>query len=91
MARVAGARWNMLLLEHLWYFNARTLDRLLGRHGFASRGTSSVPYDAAVSHVVRRAAQSLGLGASLPLPPWLQRLVVPVPAGVLFAAYQKTE
>jgi SAM-dependent methyltransferase len=91
MARAAGARWNMFLLEHLWYFNAQTLDRLLGRHGFEPRGHSSVPYDAAVSHVVTRTAQSIGRRGSLRLPHWLQSLVLPVPAGVLFAAYRKTD
>jgi Methyltransferase domain len=91
MARAAGAGWNMFLLEHLWYFNAQTLDRLLGRHGFEPCGHSSVPYDSAVSHVVKRALESIGRHGSPPMPRWLQSLVLPIPAGVLFAAYRKTD
>jgi hypothetical protein len=91
MARAAGARWNLILLEHLWYFNARTLDRLLVRLGFEPRGHSSVPYDAAVSHIVTRAAQAMGRPTPPSLPGWLKRLVLPAPAGVLFAAYRKTD
>ena len=91
MARAAGARWNMLLLEHLWYFTASTLDQLLRRHGFEPRGHSSVPYDASVLHIAKRAAESIGRRRAPALPRWMQRLVVPVPAGVLFAAYRKTD
>lgn len=90
MARAAGARWNMFLLEHLWYFDARTLDRLLARHGFEPLAHSAVPYDAAVAHVVKRLGDTVG--RRLPrLPRWLKDLVLPVPAGVLFAAYRKRD
>ena len=90
MARVAGSRWNMLLLEHLWYFNATTLDRLMLRHGFESVGHKAVPYDAALAHVAKRLGETLGL--RLPtLPRWLRQWVLPVPAGVLFAAYRRLD
>ena len=90
MARVAGARWNMFLLEHLWYFEAGTLDRLMERHGFEALAHSAVPYDAAVSHVVKRLGETVG--RRLPqLPQWLEGWVLPIPAGVLFAAYRKRD
>ena len=87
MSRVTGKYWNMLLLEHLWYFNTQTLDAFLAKHGFEPSFHRAVPYDASVEHAVMRASQILGV--NLPrLPVWLRDAVIPVPAGVLFAAYR---
>lgn len=87
VARASGGRWNMLLLEHLWYFSAATLDRLLLKHGFAAIEHRSVPYDASLGHIAKRLGESGSL--RLPtLPAWLGDRVVPAPAGVLFAAYR---
>jgi len=88
VARASGGRWNMLLLEHLWYFSASTLDRLLHKHGFGAIEHRSVPYDASVGHIAKRLGESASL--RLPaLPRWLNDRVVPAPAGVLFAAYRR--
>jgi SAM-dependent methyltransferase len=87
MARLTGGRWNMLLLEHLWYFSPATLDRFLARFGFAPVAHARVPYDASLSHAAKRLAETLGARAPR-LPGALSRWVLPVPAGVMFAAYR---
>ena len=88
MARAWGGRWNMLLLEHLWYFDRTTLDALLKQSGFVPMTHSSVPYDASVGHVAKRLGESFGFSGAA-LPRWLRDIVLPVPAGVLFAAYRR--
>ncbi len=90
MARTARGRWNMLLLEHLWYFSQTTLDALLRRAGFLAIAHSSVPYDASVGHVAKRVGESFGLSGVV-LPTRLGNIVVPVPAGVLFGAYRRKD
>jgi SAM-dependent methyltransferase len=87
MARLTGGRWNMLLLEHLWYFSPATLDRFLARFGFRAEAHARVPYDASLSHAAKRLAETLGARAPR-LPGALSRWVLPVPAGVMFAAYR---
>jgi SAM-dependent methyltransferase len=85
MARWSGGRWNMLLLEHLWYFAPTTLAKFLSRFGLGVENTSRVPYDASVAHTAKRVAESIGLRAPR-LPRALTGAVLPVPAGVMFAA-----
>ena len=34
IAKAMGKYWNMLLLEHLWYFSPKTLERIMARYGF---------------------------------------------------------
>jgi SAM-dependent methyltransferase len=88
IARLSGSRWNMLLLEHLWYFSARTLDRFLGERGFTPLANRSVPYDATVRHISKRLEESLKL--RLPrLPRHIGEIVIPAPAGVLLAIYRR--
>jgi SAM-dependent methyltransferase len=87
MARASGKKWNMLLLEHLWYFDGATLDQLLKRFGFSPIFRETVPYDASVGHAAKRFSQSIGIPVPR-LPSSLNQLVVPVPAGVLFAGYR---
>ena len=90
LARLSGRKWNMLLLEHLWYFNAATLDRLMAKLGFTALEHRAVPYDAALGHIAKRLGESAGV--RLPrLPAWLEGAVIPAPAGVLFAAYRRTD
>lgn len=89
MARLAGARWNMLLLEHLWYFRAETLGRLMRRLGFSALEHGAVPYDASLAHVAKRLGESLGWAP--PLPRSLRSRVLPIPAGVLFGVYQRMD
>lgn len=88
MARLTRGRWNMLLLEHLWYFSPATLDRFLARFGFRALAHVRVPYDASLAHVAKRLAETLGLPAPR-LPAALAGRVLPVPAGVMFAAYRR--
>jgi SAM-dependent methyltransferase len=90
MAQAAGARWNMLLLEHLWYFSRTTLDRFLALEGFVPVAHASVPYDASVGHVLKRLGESLSVRMPS-LPAALRDAVLPVPAGVLFAAYRRVD
>jgi SAM-dependent methyltransferase len=87
-ARVTGARWNMLLLEHLWYFDGRTLERFLRRHGFERIEHRSVPYDASIAHVAKRIGESMSIRVPEP-PQWLSSVTLPAPAGVLFGAYRR--
>jgi hypothetical protein len=82
-----GKRWNMLLLEHLWYFPPTGLERFLGRHGFELVAMRSVPYDAPVGHIITRFAQSLQM-SFLPKFGPLSRLVLPTPAGIMFGVYR---
>src|SRR4029077_14671765 len=46
VAKTMGKHWSMLLLEHLWYFSPKTLERMMARHGFELLALRSVPYDA---------------------------------------------
>jgi SAM-dependent methyltransferase len=46
VAKAMGKHWNMLLLEHLWYFSPKTLEQMMARYGFARLAIRSVPYDA---------------------------------------------
>src|SRR5262245_15859985 len=87
-ARLFRGRWNMLLLEHLWYFSARTLDRFLSERGFTPVTSQSIPYDATVRHISKRLQESLKV--RLPrLPDRIGEFVFAVPAGVLFASYRR--
>ncbi len=87
IARLLGARWNMLLLEHLWYFTPVTLDRLLARHGFEPVESRAVPFDAPISHIASRLAQTFGARGKVSLGP-LDRVVLPTPAGVMLSVYR---
>ena len=33
IAKLCGSKWNLLLLEHLWYFSPLTLNRIAQKHG----------------------------------------------------------
>lgn len=90
VARLTGRRWNMLLLEHLWYFNGSTLDRLMQRLGFVRVAQSSVPYDAALGHALKRLGETFGV-KRLAVPGFLGEVVLPIPAGVLYAAYRRSD
>lgn len=86
-ARLAGSRWNMFLLEHLWYFNKRTLKAFMQKEGFRETHHRVLPYDAPVAHIVRRVTQTYGL----PTPefgPTLSGVVLPVPIGLMYGAFK---
>ncbi len=89
VARLSGRRWNSFLLEHLWYFSPDTLERFMAKHGFRWKGHGRLPYGTSLGHVVRRIAQTY------PLLKWLERFhvgdrhMLPVPAGLIYAAFTK--
>jgi SAM-dependent methyltransferase len=86
-ARLAGNRWNMFLLEHLWYFNKKTLRTFMQRAGFRETHHRILPYDAPVAHIVRRVAQTY----KLPVPEFgakLSSIVFPVPIGLMYGAFK---
>jgi len=87
VARLSGRRWSMLLLEHLWYFSGKTLDRFMLRLGFAPITQRGVPYDASLGHIAKRLGETLHLKPP-PLPRSIRDLVIPVPAGILLAGYR---
>jgi SAM-dependent methyltransferase len=88
-ARMMGGHWNMLLLEHLWYFSPATLQRLMTRHGFEQLTTRSVPFDASLAHLMTRMAQTFGMTGTLDAGP-ISKLVLPLPAGHMLSVFRKT-
>jgi SAM-dependent methyltransferase len=89
VAKIMGKRWNMLLLEHLWYFSPTTLERLMVRHGFAHLATRSIPFDAPVAHLATRLAQTFGMKGTFKAGS-VSRSVLPVPAGIMLGVFRKS-
>ena len=87
VAQAMGKRWNMLLLEHLWYFSPITFDRFLARFGFERVAMQALPFDAPLAHVVTRLAQTFGMRGNL-VPRGLARMVLPAPAGIMLGTYR---
>ena len=58
-AKLSGSRWNNYLLEHLWYFDKKTLRIFMERAGFNLTHHRTEPYDAPLAHIVRRVAHDL--------------------------------
>ena len=87
IARTMGKRWNMLLLEHLWYFSPATLERFLARHGFEQIEVRMVPYDAPLAHIATRISQTFGLRGRVAIGP-LSQWVLPTPAGIMLGVYR---
>lgn len=88
VAQLMGERWNMILLEHLWYFSPATLARLMDRLGFEQVAIRGVPFDAPVAHVATRLAQTFGMKGVFKTGP-LSRMVVPTPAGLMLGVYRR--
>jgi predicted TPR repeat methyltransferase len=88
IAKVLGGRWNMMLLEHLWYFSPDTARRFLEPLGFKEVRTLGMPYDAPIRHILTRAAQVFGREGEISIP-LISNLVLPVPAGVMLLIYRK--
>jgi SAM-dependent methyltransferase len=83
-ARLSGKKWNMLLLEHLWYFDPATLRRFLGRCGLAVDTIEPIPYPVDLATVFLRARQTYG--GWIPSPPTiLAKFMVKLPIGLMFA------
>ena len=89
VAKAMGKHWSMLLLEHLWYFSPRTLERLMARYGFECLATRSLPYDAPIAHIATRLAQTAGVKGAFGAGP-IGRLVLPTPAGIMLGVFRKT-
>jgi SAM-dependent methyltransferase len=90
VAKAMGKQWNMLLLEHLWYFSPQTFERFLARHGFQQLFTRPIPFDAPVAHVATRLAQTFGMTGVFKAGP-ISRIVLPTPAGIMLGAFRKTD
>ena len=88
VARAMGKRWSMLLLEHLWYFSPKTLERMMTKHGFALLKTRSMPYDAPIAHLATRLAQTFGMTGTFKARS-LSRLVLPIPVGIMLNIFCK--
>ena len=89
VARVMGKRWSMLLLEHLWYFSPKTLERMMAGYGFELLAIRSVPYDAPIMHLATRLAQTFGVTGTFS-GGLISRLVLPIPAGIMLSVFRKT-
>jgi SAM-dependent methyltransferase len=89
VAKAMGKHWNMLLLEHLWYFSPKTLERMMARYGFAPLAIRSVPYDAPIAHLATQLVQAFGMKRTIKAGP-ISRLVLPIPAGIMLGVFYKT-
>ena len=89
VAKAMGKHWNMLLLEHLWYFSPKTLERMMARYSFALLAIRSVPYDAPVTHLATRLAQTFGMTGTFK-GGLISRIVLPIPAGIMLGVFRKT-
>jgi SAM-dependent methyltransferase len=89
IAKAMGKRWNMLLLEHLWYFSPKTLERMMVCHGFERLATRSLPFDAPFAHIATRLAQTFGMKGTFGAGP-VSRFVLPTPAGIMLGVFRKT-
>jgi SAM-dependent methyltransferase len=87
VARIMGKRWNMLLLEHLWYFSPETFRLFMTRHGFEPIEVRDVPFDAPIAHVATRLAQTFGMKGAF-VPSGIAKISVPVPAGIMLGVYR---
>jgi SAM-dependent methyltransferase len=83
VARLSGEKWNMLLLEHLWYFDPTTLRRFLGRCGFAIDTIRTIGYPVELATVFLRARQTYGAWVP-PAPAFLAKFNVKLPIGLMF-------
>jgi SAM-dependent methyltransferase len=87
-ARLWGAKWNCLLLEHLWYFNPATLRDYFARFGLRLVACSAFAFPAVASVFLDRLSQTFGV--RLPRPPeWSDKWVFRIPAGMMFAVLRK--
>ena len=83
VARLSGKTWNMLLLEHLWYFDPATLTKFLIRCGFSVDSVRPTGYKVDLVTVLRRARQTYGdwIPAA---PAMFADWVVTLPIGLMF-------
>jgi SAM-dependent methyltransferase len=89
MARLAGEKWNMILLEHLWYFNAKTFDRFMTRNGFQHVDHGPSLYSVSVAHFAQRFSQTYGIDISRLAGPF-SKMIVSLPIGLIYAVYRRS-
>jgi 2-polyprenyl-3-methyl-5-hydroxy-6-metoxy-1,4-benzoquinol methylase len=86
-AILTGRRWNMHLLEHLWFFNESTLTAFMRGAGFRQTRHRKLPYDASLAHIARRFTQTyaprISVGSVLP------EIILPIPAGVMYGVFER--
>jgi SAM-dependent methyltransferase len=83
VARLSGQKWNMLLLEHLWYFDPATLTKFLTLCGFAVETIKSIGYPVDIKTVFLRARQTYGNWIPS-APDVLADTAVTLPIGLMF-------
>jgi SAM-dependent methyltransferase len=88
IARLSGEKWNMLLLEHLWYFSPETVTRFLKRVGFATDLIKPIGYPVDLASAFLRARQTYG-DLVPPVPGFLAKAVVTLPIGLMFVRATK--
>ena len=88
VARAMGSRWNMILLEHLWYFSPDTYRRMMADLGFEMLHVRQVPFDAPLADIATRLAQTFGMKGAFRAGP-LSRAVLPTPAGIMLGVFRK--
>jgi SAM-dependent methyltransferase len=84
-ARLSGRTWNMLLLEHLWYFDPATVRRLLHRCGYVVDAVRPIGYPVDLATAFLRARQTYG-GWVPRAPAFLAKLAVTLPIGLMFVS-----
>jgi SAM-dependent methyltransferase len=82
-ARLSGGTWNMLLLEHLWYFDPTTLARFLDHCGFVVDEVRAVNYPVDLATVFLRARQTYGTWVPS-VPSIVASRVINLPIGLMF-------
>ncbi|MBI4821096.1 MAG: class I SAM-dependent methyltransferase [Deltaproteobacteria bacterium] len=86
-ARLGGRSWNCMLLEHLWYFDARTFGQFARKCGFRVLETSPLAFWADLGALGGRLRQSSGFAPKLP--GFLARRTLPFPAGLMFVVLER--
>jgi SAM-dependent methyltransferase len=87
-ARLSGRRWNMLLLEHLWYFAPSTFKAFAARQGFEVLACRGITYPSDFGTLLLRLAQTFGSGSFRP-PKALGSVPVSLPIGLMFVVCRK--
>ncbi|MDR3616676.1 MAG: class I SAM-dependent methyltransferase [Candidatus Obscuribacterales bacterium] len=89
IARISGSRWNMLLLEHLWFFNRDNFERFMKHRGFTKVEDGPIPFAVSIAHLANRFSQTYGVDVRWFLKPF-EKFVVSVPIGLIYAVYRRT-
>ena len=88
IARISGEKWNMVLLEHLWYFGPKTLTAFLDRVGFSAKLIKPIGYPVELTTVCLRMRQTYGDWVPS-VPAFLAKAVVTLPIGLMFVRADK--